>query len=299
MRRQNVLFSIIGLCLVGLVAPTGCAKKKFAEGQLCKDHKECKDSLKCVNRRCTDFSGSHPACKWSLDCLKQLAEKLPKDGVGYEISRFYKTLSGAPYKSDCIDMPSRIAQLLNNRPWEWKGICKAPPVDGVKNVEDKSSPFEILEKSIKMSMIPGDEKPEIHTKHSAYPELCKAWAKFKLRRNFQGWVKARVYEQINCQAATEEAKKADPKAKPKCETRLYKEEDRRYLPLHPAGSEFSWNFYFSTPPEVCKKPNLSELDYPKGCYCLGIDTEKFELEFEDDPFLFHDEMAKPRVKSGE
>ena len=118
MHRQTVLFSIVGLCLVGLLAPTGCGKKKVGEGQLCKEHKECKEGLKCVNRRCSDFSGSHPACKWSLECLKKLAEKLPKDGVGYEISRFYKTLSGAPYKSDCLDMPSRIAALLNNRPWE-------------------------------------------------------------------------------------------------------------------------------------------------------------------------------------
>jgi hypothetical protein len=304
MRHHHVLFSIVGLCVLGLVGNAGCGKKKLAENALCKEHKDCKDGLKCVNRHCTDFSGSHPACKWSLECLKKLSEKLPKEGTGYEITRFYKTLSGAPYRNDCIDMPQRIAALLYNKPWEWKGICGPPPVDGVKVAEDKSNPFEIIEKKVKESNIPGDEKPELHQKHTAYPDICKAWVKFKLRRNFQGWVVARITENYNCQALTDEEKKKleteDQRLlAQKCEKRPYAQDDRRYIPLSPRDAEFSMNFYFSTPPEVCKKPNISEKEYKTGCFCLGIDKSKFDLEFVEDPFLFLDEMQKPKAVKNE
>jgi hypothetical protein len=291
MRRNNVLVSMgVFIFAVALVVTGGCGKPKRGEGKTCRESKDCKSGLKCVNARCTDFSGKHPACRWSLDCLKKLSVGYKGSNKGYEVTRWYKTLSKAPYKADCLEMPKRIAFLLYNNPYKWKQMCGAPPVPKVKRINDKSNPFRINDQQIKASGVPKEEKTEIHMKHQAYPDLCKAWIEFTLTRPFQGWVIAKFYEQYDCDEEQYKKRQKDPNLKPKCKSRRYSRDDRRYLFLHDTGTKFSLNFYVSTPPEVCKKKNLSEAFHKTGCFCLGINEEKVELDFIDDPFLFYDEM---------
>jgi hypothetical protein len=295
MQRNKVLKSMVLSCFaLALTFGVGCGKPKKAEGKPCKNSKECKSGLKCVNNRCTDFSGKHRACQWSLNCLKKLSQKYKKTNKGYEVIRWYKKLSKAPYKSDCMEMPKRIAFLMYNEPHVWKSMCGAPPVPGVKKVTNKTNPFRINDKQIKAAGVPKEEKAEIHKKHLAYPDLCKVWVDFTLTRPFQGWVISKFYEQYDCDEEAYKARQKDPKLKPKCKTKVYTRDDRRYLFLHDAGSKFSINFYVGTPPEVCKKKFLSDKHHKTGCFCLGISEEKFELDFQDDAFLYLDKMKRPK-----
>ncbi|MFH2010938.1 MAG: hypothetical protein ABI333_30340 [bacterium] len=295
MQLNKVLKSMVLSCLaLALTFGAGCGKPKKAEGKPCKDNDECKSGLKCVNARCTDFSGKHPACQWSLNCLKKLSEKYAKTNKGYEVIRWYKKLSKAPYKSDCLEMPKRVAFLMYNEPHVWKAMCGAPPVRGVKKVTNKTNPFRINDKQIKAGGVPKEEKPEIHKRHLAYPDLCKAWVDFTITRPFQGWVIAKFYEQYDCDEEAFKARQKDPNLKPKCKTKPYARDDRRYLFLHDAGAKFSLYFYVSTPPEVCKKKNLSDKFHKTGCFCLGVSEETFELDFQDDPFLYLDQMNRPK-----
>ncbi|MDY0002767.1 MAG: hypothetical protein RBU30_15830 [Polyangia bacterium] len=285
------------LSLTLLMGSLGCGDKKVGEGKRCQNQGQCKDGLKCVNNLCTDFSGKDPACQWSLGCLRKLSEKYKTNpSYGYEILRWHKGLSGAPYKQDCKFMPEKIAALLNKEPHVWKEICGAPPVEGVKQITNKSNPFRINDSQIKDSVVPKEESAEINLKHQAYPDICKAWVDFTLTRDFQGWVIAKVYEQYDCDEETYKKRQKDPTVKPKCQKKIYTRDDRRYIYLHKAGSKFSMNFYFSTPPEVCKKPNLSEKTYNTGCFCMGIDDEKVELEWVDDPFLYQEEAMEGKKR---
>ena len=156
----------------------------------------------------------------------------------------------------------------------------------------KTNPFKISDFQVKAANVPSEEKAEIHKKHLAYPDICKGWVEFTLTRPFQGWVIAKFAEQHGCKAPSKRARHKDPTARPTCKTRPYSRDDRHYLHLQKAGTKFSMNFYVSTPPEVCRKPGLSQKTYKSGCFCLGIDTTKLELEFVDDPFLYHDQMRK-------
>lgn len=279
----------VGIALV-LTGPS-CSKKKKGIGKLCKNQSDCKSGLKCVNRRCAAFSPNAPVCKWSLSCLKKLATKTKDENRVYQVSEWYKKLAKAPFKSACQEIPVRVAGLYNNEPYFWKPLCGAPPVPGVKRITDKSNPFRINDKEIKAGAVGSDEKSKaIHEKHLAFPDLCKAWVSFTLRRPFQGWVIAKVYEQYDCDPEQYKKRQRDPTLKPKCKTRPYSRDDRRYINLHDAGAKFELNFYFSTPPEVCHKPNLAEKKYPNGCFCLGINEEKLDLEWIDDPFLYLDQM---------
>ncbi len=293
MRSNNVLVSLgVFVFAAALILDAGCTKPKVGEGKLCGAQRKCKDGLKCVNRRCTDFSGKHVACQWSLRCLKKLSEAYKGHNKGYEVTRWYKKLSKAPYKADCMDIPKRIAFLLYSEPYKWKRMCGAPPVDKVKKNVNKSNPFRINDSQIKSSGIPKEEKKEIHMKHQTYPDLCKAWVEFTLTRPFQGWVIAKFFEQYDCDEERYKARQKDPNLKPKCKSRRFKNDDRRYIFLHDTGSTFSMNFYVATPPETCKKKNLSDKYHKTGCFCLGINSEKIELDFIDDAFLFLDEMKK-------
>ena len=283
----------LGLVSIGIALVTsapGCSKKKKGIGKLCKRHSDCKSGLKCVNQRCAALVPNDPACKWALSCLKKLAAKSKDEGHVYQVSEWYKKLSKAPFKSACEEIPRRVAFLYNKRPWFWKPLCGPPPVPGVKRVTNKSNPFRINSKEIKAGAVASNEKKEIHEKHLAYPDLCKAWVDFTLTRPFQGWVIARVYEQYDCDPEQYKKRQRDPTLKPKCKTRPYRRDDRRYIYLHDAGANFKLNFYISTPPEVCQKPNLSEKKYKSGCFCLGIDEDKLDLEWIDDPYLYLDEM---------
>jgi len=278
----------VGIALV-LTGPS-CSKKKKGVGSLCKHQSDCKKGLKCVNRRCVAFAPNAPVCKWALSCLKKLATKTKDEGKVYEVTEWYKKLSKAPFKSACEEIPVRVAGLYNKVPYFWKPLCGAPPVPGVKRIANKSNPFRINDKEIKAGAVAGTESREIHEKHLAYPDLCKAWVSFTLTRPFQGWVVAKVYEQYDCDAEQYKKRQKDPTLKPKCKTRQYSRDDRRYIYLHDAGAKFELNFYFDTPPEVCNKPNLAEKKYKSGCFCLGIDEEKLDLEWIDDPFLYLDQM---------
>lgn len=292
---RNVLKSTGVVCaLFALTLGNGCTKKKMGEGKRCQKTSDCKDKLKCVNNRCTDFSGEHPACKWSLSCLKKLSEKHKKTNRGYEVTRWYKKLSKAPYKSDCMEIPKRIAYLFYDKPYEWKRMCGPPPVEGVKKITNKSNPFRINDKQIKAGNVPSDEKSEIHKKHLAYPDLCKVWVDFTLTRPFQGFVRARVFEQYDCDEEQYKKRLEDPSLKPKCKAKPYDKTDKRYIYYKEAGAKFALNFYISTPPPVCKKKFLSDKTYKSGCFCLGIDEDKLKLEWIDDPFLYLDKEGKRR-----
>lgn len=291
---------VVAVLSLGLGASSfGCGPKKVGEGKRCQKHDQCKSGLKCVNQLCTDFSGKHPTCQWSLQCLRKLSDKYRTHeivGYGRELLRWHKGLSGAPYVHDCQSMPEKIAGLLNKEPWVWKEICGPPPVEGVKKLTDKSNPFRINDQQIKDGLVPSDETKEINLKHLAYPDLCKAWVDFTLTRDFQGWVIAKVYERYDCDEETFKKRQKDPTVSPKCKTKIYSRDDRRYIYLHKAGSKFQMNFYYSTPPEQCKKPFLTDKHYATGCFCLGIDDEKLELDFIDDPFYYLDEAMKPGRK---
>ncbi len=255
-----------------------------SEGEPCPKTTACKAGLTCIAQWCR-----HPSCGWALGCLRKLKVKYKGTPRGYEVRRWYAKLSKASDKAECLDMPKRIAFLLYSAPHIWKNLCGAPPVSGVRKLTDKSNPFKLNDHQIKASSIPSEEKAEIRKIHKNHPDLCKAWVDFKLTRPFQGWVIARVHEQYGCDAKRYRARLKDPHLKPKCKTRLYARSDRRYLFLQKKGTRLSLNFYFSTPPQVCKKLNLSNKYYKTGCFCLGLDTAKVKLEWKEDPFLYLDE----------
>lgn len=273
----------------GVVSPPSRPAARANAGEPCGTSADCASGLRCAVGQCV-----HPACPWAVACLRKLTTAYPGGAYGVAISRWLSRITTQPDTAACREAPERIAALLAKEPWRWKGLCGAPPVPGVTRPSDRRHPFKIEDQQIKASMVPQEEPEEIRKAHLAHPDVCKAWVDFTLTRPFQGWVRARVYEQHDCSVERAKEREKDPTLKPLCKTRPYGRTDQRYLHLRPAGARIKMGFYFSTPPEVCRKPGLTAKTYPTGCFCFGIDDQKLTLDAVEDPFLFGDRMPGAR-----
>ncbi len=263
-----------------------CGGKKRGEGGTCRTHKDCKKPLKCVNKVCADVSGESSVCRWALECLKKLSEVNPKDAnerFAQETAvRWYKKLKKLPLKKDCQSLAEKGIPM-SQYPWVWKPLCGPPPIKGIVKTGG-GNPFKILDFKITGSVIPPDDKlHQVMVGPGHYRDVCKAWVKFEVTRQYQGRVVAQFYKEYDC---VKEKVKEDGKTveKDRCKIRPYERTDSLlYLYLTKPGQVIERNFYVETPPEVCA--DRVQKKYPTGCLCLGLSDSKLDLRPQEDPFL--------------
>ena len=286
---------------LGFFVLASCGGKKVGEGGTCRSHKDCKKGLKCVNKVCSDVSGDSPVCRWTLQCLKKLSEVNPKNAkerFAQETAvRWYKSLKKLPLKKDCQKLAEKGIPM-GQYPWVWKPLCGPPPIKGIVKTGGPN-PFKILDFKITGSLVPPDDKlHQVMVGPGHYPDVCKAWVKFEVTRQFQGRVVAQFFREYDCvkkKVKDEETHKMVEKEE--CKLRPYERvDDLLYLYLTKPGQIIERNFYVETPPEVCE--GRTQKKYPTGCLCLGLSDKKIELKAIEDPFLTPAdfEMAKEAEK---
>jgi hypothetical protein len=282
----DIMRKVKVFCLItafAMLAAAGCKEKK-AEGDACKSHDDCKEGLKCVNSTCLDISGDSPVCKWSLQCLRKLGEKadIPEEDR-VQAAKWYKKLSQLPLKEDCKVMATKFIPG-GLKPYVWKPVCNAPPVEGIKQNTDSSNPFKVTDFKISGSWVPPDDMfHEERTGPGHFKDQCKAWVEFEVNRRFQGRVVAQFYKEYDCKEVEEKVDGRKVK-KDVCKTKPYKRTDSHYyLYLTEPGTKKAINFFVETPPEVCK--GRVEKHYPTGCYCKGLSKDKIKLLAQEDDFL--------------
>lgn len=249
----------------------------------------CSRPLKCVSNRCLDMTGRSAACHWALRCLRRLARSNHPDANRAAAAGQLNHLTRQPLKQDCLAL-ARTGIPAAFKPWVWKPLCRAPPIDGLVFTGKLPKPFLILDKKITASRVPPDDRFfQKRTGPGHFLDQCRAWVKFKVIRKFQGRVVAVYFREHDCRKVAIEERRTGrrcgrKRTKEVCRIKRYERTDSlHYLNVTQPGTVKQLWFYVETPPEVCE--DRVRKSYPTGCYCVGLSKEKIELEPIEDPFL--------------